>query len=448
MAFFKRPCKMKISFILLFFFSLFSSSSFAQKQNFSTLDSLFDLLEINDRFMGTLAISEKGNIIYSKSIGKEDVASGKLSNNLTKYRIGSISKMFTACLIFQAIEENKLSLKQTINHYFPKITNAKKITIGNLLNHRSGIHNYTNDTSYFNYYTALKSQKEMLEIIQVGGSDFKPNSRAEYSNSNYILLSFILEKIYKKSYEELLDIKIIQPQGLKNTYFGKKLDLAKNECASYRFSGKWELENETNSSVSLGAGGIVSTTEDLLFFITNLFEGKIIQASSLEQMMKLEDGFGMGIFSVPFYDKKGYGHNGGIDGFSSSLYTFPAENISIALTSNGSRFNNNDISIAALSSCFNLPLQLPSFSELELRSEDLDKYLGSYANSEIPIKISITKDSLSLIAQATGQPSFTLETIGKDSFEFSPAGVEIQFIPEKNLLILKQGGGEFTFTRQ
>ena len=118
------------------------------------------------------------------------------------------------------------------------------------------------------------------------------------------------------------------------------------------------------------------------------------------------------------------------------------------MTSNGSRFNNNDISIAALSACFDLPVQLPSFSKLELRSEDLDKYLGSYANSEIPIKISITKDSLSLIGQATGQPSFTLETIGKDSFEFSAAGVEIQFIPEKNLLILKQGGGEFTFTRE
>ena len=439
---------MKISFSLIFFFILYVSSSFAQDKKFSTLDSLFNLLEINDRFMGTLSISENSKIIYSKSIGKEDVASGKLSNNLTKYRIGSISKMFTACLIFQAIEENKISLKQTINRFFPKITNAKEITIGNLLNHRSGIHNYTNDTSYFNYYTASKSQKEMLEIIQAGGSDFKPNRKAEYSNSNYILLSFILEKIYKKSYEELLDIKIIQPLGLKNTYFGKKLELAKNECASYRFSGKWELEKETNSSVSLGAGGIVSTTEDLLFFITNLFEGKIIHASSLEQMTKLEDGFGMGVFSVPFYDKKGFGHTGGIDGFSSFLYTFPEEKISIALTSNGSRFNNNDIAIAALSDCFDKPFTLPSFYAVELTSADLDKYLGSYANPEIPIKISITKDSLSLIGQATGQPSFTLELIGKDSFEFSPAGVEIQFIPQKNLLILKQGGGEFSFKRE
>ena len=429
-------------------FVLFSVTSFAQEQKFLALDSLFQILDENNRFMGSLSISENGKVTYSKTIGKADLASGKSSDNLTKYRIGSISKMFTACLIFQAIEENKLSLKQNINRFFPKITGAKEISIGNLLNHRSGIHNYTNDTSYFNYYTASKSQKEMLEIIQASGSDFKPNSKAEYSNSNYILLSFILEKIYKKSYEELLDIKIIQPQGLKNTYFGKKLELAKNECASYRFSGKWELENETHSSVSLGAGGIVSTTEDLLFFITKLFEGKIINTASLEQMMKLEDGFGMGIFSVPFYDKKGFGHTGGIDGFSSFLYTFPEEKISIALTSNGSRFNNNDIAIAALSDCFDKSFSLPSFYAVALTSADLDKYLGSYANPEIPIKISITKDSLSLIAQATGQPSFTLELIGKDSFEFSPAGVEIQFIPEKNLLILKQGGGEFSFKRE
>lgn len=439
---------MKSRSFFSFLFVLFSATSFAQEQKFLTLDSLFQILDVNNRFMGSLSISENGKVTYSKTIGKADLASGKSSDKLTKYRIGSISKMFTACLIFQAIEENKLSLTQNINRFFPKITSAKEISIGNLLNHRSGIHNFTNDTSYFNYYTASKSQKEMLEIIQASGSDFKSNSKAEYSNSNYILLSFILEKIYNKSYEELLDIKIIQPQALKNTYFGKKLELAKNECASYRFSGKWELEKETNSSVSLGAGGIVSTTEDLLFFISNLFEGKIINTASLEQMTKLEDGYGMGIFPVPFYDKNGFGHTGGIDGFSSFLYIFPEEKISIALTSNGSRFNNNDIAIAALSDCFDKPFTLPSFYAVELTSADLDKYLGSYANPEIPIKISITKDFLSLIAQATGQPSFTLELIGKDSFEFSPAGVEIQFIPQKNLLILKQGGGEFSFKRE
>ena len=164
--------------------------------------------------------------------------------------------------------------------------------------------------------------------------------------------------------------------------------------------------------------------------------------------MKLEDGFGMGIFSAPFYDKKGFGHTGGIDGFSSFLYTFPEEKISIALTSNGSRFNNNDIAIAALSDCFDKSFSLPSFYAVKLTSADLDKYLGTYSNSEMPIKIVITKDSLSLKAQASGQQSFSLDATGKDMFEFSAAGVKIEFIPEKNLLILMQGGGEFSFTKE
>ena len=86
-------------------FVLFSVTSFAQEQKFLALDSLFQILDENNRFMGSLSISENGKIIYSKTIGKVDLASGKSSDNLTKYRIGSISKMFTACLIFQAIED-------------------------------------------------------------------------------------------------------------------------------------------------------------------------------------------------------------------------------------------------------------------------------------------------------------------------------------------------------
>ena len=118
------------------------------------------------------------------------------------------------------------------------------------------------------------------------------------------------------------------------------------------------------------------------------------------------------------------------------------------MTSNGSRFDNNDIAIAALSDCFDKSFTLPSFYAGALTSSDLDKYLGTYSNPEMPIKIVITKDSLSLIAQATGQQSFSLDATGKDTFEFSAAGVKIEFITKDKLLILKQGGGEFTFTKQ
>ena len=187
----------KIKLTLLF--GLLFSTSFAQTLNTVKLDSLFQILETKDKFMGSIAISENGKLLYTKSIGKDDIETDRHSSILTKYRIGSISKMFTSCLIFKAVEDGKINLNQTIEKYFPTIVNANKITIGNLLNHRSGIHNFTNDENYLSYNTEPKSEKQMIEIIANGKSDFEPNSKADYSNSNYVLLSYILEKTYKKS---------------------------------------------------------------------------------------------------------------------------------------------------------------------------------------------------------------------------------------------------------
>lgn len=197
----------KTSFAILS--GLFFGITFAQNLNTVKLDSLFQILEAKNKYMGSIAVTENGKLLYTKSIGKDDVNSNKQSTIETKYRIGSISKMFTSCLILKAVEENKLNLNQTIDIYFPTIENAKKITIENLLNHRSGIHNFTNDEAYLTYNTQPKSEKEMVEIITKGKSDFEPDSKGDYSNSNYVLLSYILEKTYKKSYKEILSSKII-----------------------------------------------------------------------------------------------------------------------------------------------------------------------------------------------------------------------------------------------
>lgn len=90
-----------------------------------------------------------------------------------------------------------MTLNQTVESFFPNLENAKVITIGNLLNHKSGIHNFTSDEEYLKYNTQPKSEVEMMAIIEKGKSDFAPNAKNEYSNSNYVLLSYILEKIYK-----------------------------------------------------------------------------------------------------------------------------------------------------------------------------------------------------------------------------------------------------------
>ncbi|MEO7978575.1 serine hydrolase domain-containing protein [Flavobacterium sp.] len=430
-------------------FALIITSGFSQNFNAKRLDSLFQILEKNNKFMGSIAISENGKTIYTKSIGFDDITSSKKSTSTTKYRIGSISKMFTASMIFKAVEEKKINLNQTIGNYFPTVKNAGKITISNLLNHRSGIHDFTNDAEYLTWYNEKQSRAKMTERIASGNIVFEPDTKGQYSNSNYILLSFILEDVYKKSYGEILNQKIIKPLKLKNTYLGAKISLENNESNSYTLSGKWEKEKDTDMSIPLGAGAIVSNPTDLNIFIESLFAGKIVSIENLNLMKTIKDKFGMGILEFPYFERKSYGHTGGIDGFRSIVSYFPDEKLALAITSNGAMgYDNNNILLCALSSYFQKPFQMPSFNNAEITTATLDSYLGIYGSIQIPIKISITKKESTLIAQATGQPSFPLEATSSNIFKFEPAGVVMEFNVEKKEMVLKQGGKDYLFMKE
>lgn len=433
--------------LLIFLITLFTATSFAQKFDKEKLDFYFQTLENNNKFMGSVALSENGKIIYTKAIGFSDVESKTKPNETTKYRIGSISKSFTSALVFKAVEENKLSLDTNISKYFPNIKNADKITISNLLNHRSGIHSFTDNENYLSWNTQKRSEQELLKIIEDGGSDFEPDTTADYSNSNYVLLSFILEKIYKKPYSEILQEKIIKPIGLKNTYVGGKINLKNNEAHSYTFENNWIKETETDLSIPLGAGAIVSTPSDLLQFADALFNGKIISEKSLKLMETIKDDYGSGLFQMPFGTKKAFGHTGGIDGFSSNYGYFPEEKVAFALTSNGSNYTNNNIAIAVLSAVFNQPYEIPAFKTFELPSADLDQYLGIYSSKDIPLKITVTKNDTTLMAQATGQSAFPLDASDKNIFKFDQAGIILEFMPANKTMILKQGGKNYNFIK-
>lgn len=295
--------------ILLTLLLCFLQNSFAQELDKVKLDNYFDVLEMNNKFMGSIAISQNGKIVYKKSVGFSDVENKIQADENTKYRIGSISKTFTSVITFKAIEENKLQLTQTIEKYFPTIKDADKITIEHLLRHRSGIHNYTN-YDFLKWNTQPKTEEEMIKIISSIGSDFEPDSKAAYSNSNYILLTYILERSFNKSYRQLLTEYIIEPLRLKNTYLGSEIKIENKEAKSYKLVDSWKLEPETDISVVLGAGGIVSTPQDLVVFNNALFGGKLLKNESLEQMKSIKDNYGLGVMSLPFDNQLGYSQIG------------------------------------------------------------------------------------------------------------------------------------------
>ncbi len=429
-------------------FVLLSAFCVAQNLNIKKLDSLFQILEQNDKFMGSLAVSKNGNIIYKNTIGFRNLEDSIKSNQNTKYRIGSISKVFTAVLVFRAIEENKLKLDQSLKDFYPRITNSEKITIKNLLNHSSGIHDFTRNEDYLKWNQIKQPKDSMVQRIANFTSDFTPNSESEYSNSNFVLLTYILEDVYKKSFRKILKEKITDPLKLENTFYGGNIDSKNNEAYSFSYLGKWNKESETDMSIPQGAGAIVSTPENLNIFIMALFNENIISKSSLDQMKNIENGYGLGLFRFPFNDKSSYGHTGGIDGFKSVTSFFPEDKLAISLTSNGINYKNNNILLAVLGSFYGQGFDLPEFNKVELTEKDLEKYLGTYSSEQIPPKIIISKEGSTLLAQATGQSAFPLEPTSIDIFAFEQAGVKIEFKTRTEEMIMKQGGKEFLFSKE
>lgn len=183
----------------LFTSALLSVSSVLLSQSFNKekLDTYFSTLEKNNKFSGSVAITQDNKLIYTRSVGYSDIENKILNSDKTKYRIGSISKTFTAVLILKNFEEGKLKPDDKLSLFFPQIKNADQITISQLLQHRSGIHNITDDSSYMDYYQEPQSEAKLVDIITKAGSDFQPDSKYSYSNSGYILLTYILEKVNK-----------------------------------------------------------------------------------------------------------------------------------------------------------------------------------------------------------------------------------------------------------
>ena len=437
---------MKKSLSILFLF--LSLSTLAQEIRFARIDSLLNYLYENDKFMGSLCIRLGDEVVLKQAYGFSEATKGVRANGATKYKIGSISKTFTATMIMQLVEEKKILLNTKLNRFFPKIDQSDKITIEHLLYQRTGIKDYANADATLTDVLGKPNTKELiLKKIENYSSMFEPDSQHEYSNSNYFILGLIIEKSTKKSFAENLKIRISDKLELKNTYYtNEKTDVTKRESYSYTFNGEyWDKIDEWNNDIAFSSGGIISTPEDLTKFIHSLFKGNLVTPASLELMKTLKDTYGMALIRFPFGERKFYGHNGKIEGFGSTMGYYEKDDLSISLIVNGENYSQNDIMIGILSIYYKLPYPFPNFKKLD--AELIQKYSGTFASIDIPLKITVFEKEGNLLAQATGQPSFPLTFSKDDVFVFVPAGIEMEFTSSTSF-ILKQGGQKFNFTKE
>lgn len=429
---------------ILIFLYLISHSAIAQT-NIQKIDSLLSYYNREDKIMGQFAIKLGNSTVYQKTLGSNhpDIK----VNNETRYRIGSITKMFTATMIMQLVEEKKLKLTDKLSKFYPKIDQANNITIEMLLRHRSGINDYINSDQALDANNLALTKQDVINTINTYKSIFEPDSKTQYSNSNYFLLGQILEQITQKNYSENLIARICKPLNLYYTTLSNNpIDINKKEINSYTVKNStWEVIPQTNTKIPDAAGGIISTANDLTTFIHALFSYKLVKKETLEVMMQTKNGFGLGLTVIPFGDRKFYGHVGRIDGFETSVAYYPNEKLSYAALYNGVNTNTNEVNIAILSIYYHQPYTFPDLTDLEINESILNKYVGIYKSDALPIKIKIFVQNSKLYAQAAGQSSFPLSAKSETVFTFDPAKIKMTF--KNNEFTLNQSNTEYVFIK-
>ncbi len=304
------------------------------------LDAYFDSLEKSGAVSGSFAVSERGVVRYRRSIGFATIENGvpQPADAGTRYRIGGVSRLFTAALALQFAERGKITLDNRLAEFYPDLPNAIEITYRNLLQQRSGLSDYTQAPDFGAWRTAPRTQAEMLAVITRGGVRFPPGERAEVNDTNYLLIGYMLEKVDERSYDDILTRQILGKLGLVRTYFAGTGLAATLESRSYRWTGEgWQPEVESDPTVDGGARGVVSNANDLAMYLDALFAGKVVTPHSLATMLGENGNAGIGLESVEMAGATGFGARGAIEAFEVFAYYFPERRVAIAWTGNAAR---------------------------------------------------------------------------------------------------------------
>jgi len=333
------------------------------------LDRFLTMLVDDDLAMLSVAINEKGKLTYMNQTGYSQLSerwflpdTKTLATSDTRYKIASISKSFTAVLVFQLIEQGKLSLSTRLSEYYPEVPNANSITIEQLLSHWSGIFNYTNAANLEANCRQDYTPDEMVEIIASHRPSLPPGAHKEYSNSNYVLLAGIIEQVTGKKYDELLESNIIQKAKLTQTSFCGTVPCQGYSDSYYLENGQWSKSLDCSHTYVRGSGSMISTAKDLTLFANALFNDELVSEESFRAMKGFSKQHGKGLSQIPFHYRNMYGHMGAIDGFRSVYGYFEDDDVSIALILNGNATNHHTVLVGILDIYYGRPFEIEDFN--------------------------------------------------------------------------------------
>lgn len=286
-------------------------------------------LAAEDKFSGQLLVARPGKILLDQSWGMADREAGKPVTADSRFRIGSMNKMFTAVAILQLVEAGKIGLSEPLARYLPDYPNkelAAKVTIRHLLTHTGG----TGDIfgpGFATYRLALRDHDAYLRQFGARALLKEPGAAFQYSNYGYVLLGAVIERVSGMNYYDYVEQKVYRPAGMKDTGSLPEEVEVRERAKGYMWrGGAWQPNTDTLPYRGMAAGGGYSTTRDLLAFAQALEAGKLVSKAMLDQATEaggVGDGFGLGFMHDGEGISRMYGHNGGAPGMNGALWVYP-----------------------------------------------------------------------------------------------------------------------------
>jgi CubicO group peptidase (beta-lactamase class C family) len=446
-----------------------TSTSYAEELSFEAGAKRY-LSEVTKGDSSGVAVllARDGKIVFQGGFGLADIAKKTPITPETKFRIGSVSKQFTAAAILRLAEQGKLSLDESLAKHFPDFAHHRGVTVLHLLTHTSGLHSYTDKPEMFSRVSKPIEPAKLIAWFQDDPQDFAPGEGFHYNNSAYFLLGEMVAKVSGKPLGEYLREAFFEPLGMKNTGIYVNSAPPPGMARGYSFvegepssSEKFVPALDWDMSWAGGAGALYSTVGDLFRWNEALFGGRVVNEASFKaattpvELPANVDGmkYGYGLMMYEIKRLPAIGHGGGLHGWSSDLLRLPQQHCTVVVLANAALPFPPQLIPQAISHALAEKLLADEIKKLPPATEDktvdpkiFAAYVGRYDYQAAVMTVSVEGDAL--FAQLTGQPKLRIFPKAKDEFFWKVADADVVFVRnEKGEVIAArhtQGGNTFT----
>jgi CubicO group peptidase (beta-lactamase class C family) len=416
-----------------------TSGQLSDKELSAQIDKLLSDVYKPGQPGAAVLVKKQGKVILRKGYGLANLELNVPIEPDMIFRLGSITKQFTAVAILMLAEEGKLSLQDEITKFLPDYpTQGSKITVEHLLTHTSGIKSYTDLPEWLPLQRKDMSVSEIIDLAKDKPMEFAPGDRWKYCNSGYILLGAIIEKVSGKTYADFLQERIFGPLGLKSTCYDSTSRIIPRRIPGYT-KGNAGFENAPYLSMSqpYAAGSLASSVEDLAAWTESLLAGKLIKRETLEKAFtsyKLKDGldtgYGYGWEISRYEDHRLIEHGGGIHGFMTYALFFPEDRVFVALLTNSTIDGLAPNPLAFRAGCLALGKPFKEPVPISLSEKDFEPLIGVYANAQGE-ELYITQQEKKLFYErAGGGKSEIRPTSATEFFSTIDPTVHVQFLKD------------------